>query len=70
MSSVDSSIQSFIIRIWVEEQAESHDAKGWRGHITHVPTGKKHYLNGLDDISSFMRPYLTAMGIHVQKPPP
>ena len=69
MSSVESSIHSFIIRIWVEEMAESRDAMPWRGHITHVPTGTKQYLKDLDDIQAFIVPYMEAMGVSVKRPP-
>ena len=68
MSSVESSIQSFVIRVWVEERAESSDSLPWRGHITHVPTGAKQYLKDLDDILAFMVPYMNEMGVNVKRP--
>ncbi len=35
----------------------------WRGHITHVPSDKRQYLNQLEDIVTFIQPYLEAMGV-------
>jgi hypothetical protein len=41
MDETESEAQSFIIRVWVEERAEEADRGVWRGHITHVPSGKR-----------------------------
>ncbi len=54
--------QSFIVKVWVEERAAG--GRGlWRGHITHVSSGKRRYLKNLDDIRNFIAPYLEAMGV-------
>jgi hypothetical protein len=58
--------QSFIIRIWLEERAEEAGKATWRGHITHVPSGQRQYIQDLDRISSFIGPYLEAMGVELQ----
>jgi hypothetical protein len=55
--------QSFIIKIWLEETAEEASRATWRGHITHVPSGQRQYIQDLDRISSFIGPYLEAMGV-------
>ena len=63
MDLLDSNTQSFIIKIWLEETAEE---AGWatsRGHITHVPSGDRHYLKDLNDITVFIVPYLEAIGV-------
>ena len=48
---------SFIIKIWLEKEADREE-QFWRGHITHVPDGKRQYLHRLDDILRFVSPYL------------
>jgi hypothetical protein len=53
---------SFIIKIWFEETAEETGRVVWRGHITHVPSGKRQYLKNLDEILIFIVPYLEDMG--------
>jgi hypothetical protein len=55
--------QSFIIKIWLEETAEEAGRATWRGHITHVPSGQRQYIQHLDRISTFIVPYLEAMGV-------
>ena len=67
MSPNESSIQSFIIRIWVEERDEQGGPLLWRGHITHVPSEERVYLKDLDDILAFIEPYLGAMGVNVRR---
>ena len=59
----ESRIHSFLIRIWLEETAEESKRAKWRGHITHVPSGERRYLQDLNDIISFIQPYLARMGV-------
>ena len=54
---------SFIVKIWLEETAEEAGQATWRGYITHVPSGKRHYLENLDEISHFILPYLREFGV-------
>jgi hypothetical protein len=61
---LETTIQSFIIKIWREE-ADPRGTQKWRGHITHVPSDERRYLESLSDILGFMTPYLQAMGVHV-----
>ncbi len=63
MDEIKSGVQSFIVRVWVEERAEEGRRGIWRGHITHVFTGRRHYLKNLDDIENFIMPYLEKMGV-------
>lgn len=53
---------SFIVKIWLEETIEEAGRATWRGHITHVFSGKRRYLQDLDDIAAFVAPYLQGMG--------
>jgi hypothetical protein len=55
-------IHSFIIKIW-QDLSASGAGKGWRGHITHVPGAERRYLKSLDEISAFIVPYLSEMGV-------
>jgi hypothetical protein len=57
---------SFILKIWLQEAAREAGRALWRGHITHVPSGKRRYVRSLDDISSFVAPYLQAMGVTLE----
>lgn len=54
---------SFIVKIWLEDTIEEADQVTWRGHITHVTTGKRSYIQSLSEIIHFIRPYLQKMGV-------
>lgn len=56
---------SFIIRIWREDTADSPDSSIWRGHITHVPSGERQYLQKLEEIAFFVKPYVESMGVNL-----
>jgi hypothetical protein len=56
-------IHSFIVRIWIEETAEEVSRAVWRGHITHIPSGERRYVEDLDAIVVFIAPYLEAIGV-------
>jgi hypothetical protein len=55
--------QSFIVRIWVEESDPEAGETCLRGHITHVPTGKRRYVQQVDEIVEFIESYLREMGV-------
>jgi hypothetical protein len=57
--------QSFIVKIWLEETAQEAGQATWRGHITHVPSGKRRYLQDLDSIADFITPYLEEMNVEI-----
>jgi hypothetical protein len=65
MDSIEATSHPFIVRIWLEEPAEGIRCATWRGHITHVPSGERRYLEDLDDIKIFIVPYLQDMGIRL-----
>ena len=58
MDHTETQTHSFIIRIWLEEAEE----RLWRGHVTHVPSGKRQYVETLEGISHFLDAYLQQMG--------
>lgn len=53
---------SFIVKIWLEETAEEVGQATWRGHITHVPSGERRYVQDMDEITAFITPYLERLG--------
>lgn len=57
----------FIVKIWLEETAQEAGRATWRGHITHVPSGRRRYLQDLGDILAFIIPYLESMGVRIKK---
>jgi hypothetical protein len=63
MNRLELSPQSFIIKIWLEEAAEEAGRATWRGHITHVPSGERRYVQDLEKVTAFIAPYLEKMGV-------
>ena len=59
--------QSFIVKIWVEESAGDTSRGVWHGHITHIPSHQRRYLQDLSDIQDFIIPHLEEMGVKVGK---
>jgi hypothetical protein len=57
----------FVVKIWLEESAEEAGQATWRGYITHVPSGKRRYLQTLDDIIAFIVPYLEELGVEIPR---
>ena len=55
--SFESVTHSFVVRIWLEEDNRAK----WRGHITHVPSGTRQYVEQLADIVDFIGPYVDGM---------
>ena len=64
----ESNTHSFVIKIWLEETQEEAESSSWRGHITHVPSKQRRYVENLDGISSFVSTYLEQMGIKAREP--
>ncbi len=62
MDHLTATTHSFIVKIWLEETVQESGRATWRGHITHVISGKRRYLQNLDDIGAFIAPYLEGMG--------
>ena len=54
----ETSVHSFVIRLWQEEPAQQSDQAKWRGHFTHVLSGKKRYIEQLNEIDLFINYYL------------
>ena len=65
MDSFESNTHSFVIKIWLEETDERSDFSAWRGHVTHVPTRNRRYVDDLQGITDFITIYLQQLGADV-----
>lgn len=65
MDSFESNTHSFVIKIWLEETDERSDSSVWRGHVTHVPSRNRRYVDGLQGITDFITIYLEQLGADV-----
>ncbi len=68
MESIEFQTHSFIIKVWLEEVKASGDGAVWRGHITHVPSGERRYVQSLADIDQFIIQYLHSLGVRIRPP--
>lgn len=63
MEPLETVTHSFIVKLWLEQSPDGTHGAVWRGHITHVPSGARAYLDDLDSIIVFMLPYLRSLGV-------
>ena len=63
MDSLEPDSQSFIVKVWVEDNNKAGGQGKFRGHITHVTSHERCYLNNLNGIEDFIAPYLDEMGV-------
>jgi len=61
----EATTHSFIVKIWSEETTAACEKVPWRGHITHVPSGERQYLEHLNDLCLFIVPYLISTNARV-----
>jgi hypothetical protein len=54
MDLFESRTHSFMIKIWLEDEEQ----KKWRGHVTHIPDGKRRHFESMNDILTFISTYL------------
>ncbi|HYX30753.1 MAG TPA: hypothetical protein VE863_19610 [Pyrinomonadaceae bacterium] len=60
----DISTNSFIVKVWVEPNGQPGEQMVWRGHITHVPDGKRKHVRRMKEITEFITSYLQNMGVN------
>jgi len=65
MGQLEFNTHSFVVKVWLEETDEESCQAKWRGHITHVQSGQRRYLESLDGIAVFIAPYLDSMGVRL-----
>ena len=63
MDDSGTNIQSFVIKIWLEETTTESGQVVWRGRITHVSSGERRLIKHLSEIQSFIWPYLETVGV-------
>jgi len=68
MKSFEADTHAFIVRIWLERREAAGKRAEWRGVIEHVRSGERCYLKNLQDITTFIMPYLENMGVKFETP--
>jgi len=63
VNGAEPTVQSFVLKIWLEETAEDTGEVTWRGYIMHVPSNERYYLQDLGRIPVIIARYLEQMGV-------
>lgn len=66
MNLPESSRRVFIIRIWREPREIEGALPEWRGVIESTHDNQRRYLKGLDEIITFILPYMEKMGVKLE----
>jgi len=54
----EAKILSFIVRVWREESPSKKRQAVWRGHITPIPDGERHYFTNIKEIPDLIATHL------------
>ncbi len=65
VDSFESNTHSFVVKIWLEETDERSEAPTWRGHVTHVPSRNRRYVDDLQGVIDFIAIYIEQLGADV-----
>jgi hypothetical protein len=52
---------SFIVKFWLEEVIRETGQSVWRGHVTHVPSGRRRFVREPSEVPAFINPYLASI---------
>ena len=63
-----SELHSFVVRIWLEERASETGAATWRGHVTHIPSGRRQHFDDVREVQELIVPYLTGTNVQGDRP--
>ena len=63
MAFIEPNTHSFILKLWLDDQASNPHKAIWRGHITHIASGERHHFDSFRDIVALLAPYLEQMDI-------
>ena len=57
-SNVESSLLSFVVHLWKEDSDSEESQMNWRGHLTPVPNGVRHYFTDVSQIPELIIAHL------------
>lgn len=57
-SNSESSLHSFVVYLWKEDSGCEEGLSSWRGHITPVPDGDRHYFKDIGEIPGLIVAHL------------
>lgn len=63
VGSIQPHTHSFVVKVWLADPERPAGTSGWRGRITHVPSGHAGHFSDLRAVAAFIAPYLQALGV-------
>jgi len=69
MDLAESTVHSFIIKLWLEDEGGETGRLSWHGYITHVPSGARRHFRKLNDITDFISQYVDGNDARIHRPP-
>lgn len=63
VGSIQPGTHSFVVKVWLSDDAQSGRQVAWRGRITHVPSGRCYYFTRTADVTEFLAVYLRQLGV-------
>lgn len=63
MDFTESNVQSFVVKLWLEQTAEEEPPRLSHGYVTHVPSGERRYVRELGGVSEFIAERLMETGV-------
>ena len=58
MDLAESTVHSFIVKLWLEDAVSEAGRLKWHGSITHVPSGTRRHFKQLSEITDFIEQYV------------
>jgi hypothetical protein len=52
-----------VVKVWLVDHAPKIGRRGWRGRITHVPSGRSLHFADMAEMTLFISSYLHQLGI-------
>jgi hypothetical protein len=54
--------ESFVIKFWIGPVTTAQGRRAWRGHISHVNSKERRYVQRMGDLERFITRHLNAVG--------
>ena len=67
MDLAESTVHSFIVKLWLEDEGGENSRLRWHGYITHVPSGARRSFKKLSEVTDFIKQYVDGNDVQVRR---
>lgn len=64
VGAIEPNTHAFVVKVWCENDAGARRTI-WRGHITHVASGRRRYITSIGQLDMFIIQYLNTLPVHL-----